>query len=136
MKMFLSLLLMLVVFGLLWAGRDDAWTETLPVYRRLESGETNPALIKVGDTWPLGRGTRLWFRTNETSYGEVLEVDGELVLIKWFDGDSDWMERHQIRSSLIIKRAGAADKSIASGKDGAYVEPSKWRESPNEASRR
>lgn len=103
MKIFLSLLLVLGLLGLLWVSRDNAWTNTLPAYRRLEPGETNPELVKVQESWPLARGTRLWFRVDETSYGEVVDTEGDEVLIEWSAGGEDWLERRQIRSSYMIK---------------------------------
>ena len=103
MKIFLSLLLVLGVFGLLWVSRDNAWTNTLPAYRRLEPGERNPELVKVQESWPLARGTRLWFRVDETSYGEVITTEGDEVLIEWSAGGEDWLKRHQVRGSYMIK---------------------------------
>ena len=83
MKIFLSLLLVLGVFGLLWVSRDNAWTNTLPAYRRLEPGERNPELVKVQESWPLARMPQL-FKTLRAFFGsETRKIKSPFVAFGW-----------------------------------------------------
>lgn len=110
MKIVAGFLAVLVLAMALWLGRDGGLSRTLPSYRELEPGEVAPDLVKVGETWPLTPGTRLWFRPGVTSYGTVVEADGELLRVAWSYGGSGWLEREQIKGSFIAAKPGRVSK--------------------------
>jgi hypothetical protein len=103
MRILASSILVAGILALLWFGREDAWTTTLPIYRKIAPGETQPELVKVGNTWPLPSGTALWFRRGMTSSGTVLQIDGDRALVRLGTGDTTWLDRDQITGSLIAK---------------------------------
>lgn len=65
----------LVVFVLgVWLSKP-APGKTLPPSLPLPSGETNPPLKRISNTWPIAEGTKIWTRTNHQAWGAVTGIE-------------------------------------------------------------
>jgi hypothetical protein len=77
----------------------------------LPAGRTNPSLVRLGNKWPIPKGTEVWWSTNQSPAGVVVESEknhefeggvGDGVAIRFNDGSSiTWVPTRSIKSFWI-----------------------------------
>jgi hypothetical protein len=85
--------------------------------RRLEQGENNPPLKRLGSEWPLPSGTPIWFHPDHSSYGTVREIDGDSAFVTFNAGLSQWVQRKHLQNVWIPSSEGNSKPKISTDKD-------------------
>ena len=84
------------------------------IHYELPLGETNPPLVRLTDESELRPGQKLWFKTNYTHSGTVVQIseahpfpDGEIkpgVLLRGNEDDLNWFPRASVKGMLTEVR--------------------------------
>jgi hypothetical protein len=82
MKIFAAILILAALMLAIVVNRNPEKTVYPISFEELKPGEINPPLRRLGDTWPLPEGTKVWFKTNQHPFGVVDFCDSEKAHFK------------------------------------------------------
>jgi hypothetical protein len=96
-----------------------AKTPTLPDSGPLPPGQINPPTERIGQTWPIDNGAKVWIYTNTLEIGKVLSCDDahefqdgtiqQAVELKPPHSPALWVPRAKVRKAWIEKRSSSKE---------------------------